>query len=202
MLDKIYVEIISSIENLLEKEKLELTNITKIFIQGQILNTKPFINLISHIFKENTYIELISNNDNNIINSALNLTNNFCVLKNISSISFGIDSLGDMKFLIKKGDKMPFVNNKFIKIKNIKENKCLEIKIYEGENKEINKNRLISCININKKKFKNEIICDDYIELLIQFELEEYCNLRVFILDPKTTKKRFECLINIDIIKG
>ena len=202
MLDRIYVEIISSIENLLEKEKLELTNITKIFIQGQILNTKPFINLISHKFKENTYIELISNHDNNIINGALNLTNNFCVLKNISPISFGIDSLGDMKFLIEKGDKMPFVNNKFIKIKNIKENKYLEIKIYEGENKEINKNRLISCININKKKFKNEIICDDYIELLIQFELEEYCNLRVFMLDPKTTKKRFECLINIDIIKG
>ena len=41
-----------------------------------------------------------------------------------------------------------------------------------------------------------------YIELLIQFELEQCCNLRVFILDPKTAKKRFECLINIDIIKG
>ena len=130
------------------------------------------------------------------------MSNIFCILKNISPISFGVESLDNIEFIIKKGDKIPFVNCKFIKIKNVKEDKYLEVKIYEGENKDINKNRIISCININKKSFKNEIICDDYIELLIQFELEQYCNLRVFILDPKTTKKRFECLINIDIIKG
>ena len=199
-LNQIYSEIISSIKTLLEIEKLELTNITKILIDGQILNTKFFINSLSNLFNDNT--ELISYNDNNIIDGALNLSNNPCILKNISPISFGIESLDNIEFIIKKGDKIPFVNSKFIKIKNVKENKYLEVKIYEGENNEINKNRIISCINIHKKNFKNEIICDDYIELLIQFELEQCCNLRVFILDPKTTKKRFECLINIDIIKG
>ena len=53
-----------------------------------------------------------------------------------------------------------------------------------------------------KKNLKMKLYVMIYIELLIQFELEQCCNLRAFILDPKTAKKRFECLINIDIIKG
>ena len=53
-----------------------------------------------------------------------------------------------------------------------------------------------------KNNLKMKLYVMTYIELLIQFELEQCCNLRVFILDPKTAKKRFECLINIDIIKG
>ena len=57
------------------------------------------------------------------------------ILKNISPISFGIESLNNIEFIIiKRGDKIPFVNSKYIKIKNIKENKYLEVKIYEGEN--------------------------------------------------------------------
>ena len=56
------------------------------------------------------------------------------ILKNISPISFRIESLNNIEFIIKRGDKIPFVNSKYIKIKNIKENKYLEIKIYEGEN--------------------------------------------------------------------
>ena len=56
------------------------------------------------------------------------------ILKNISPISFGIESLNNIEFIIKRGDKIPFVNSEYIKIKNIKENKYLEVKIYEGEN--------------------------------------------------------------------
>ena len=137
--NQIYSEIISSIKTLLEIEKLELTNITKILIDGQILNTKFFINSLSNLFNDNT--ELFSYNDNNIINGALNLSNNPCILKNISPISFGVESLDNIEFIIKKGDKIPFVNCKFIKIKNVKENKYLEVKIYEGENKDINKKK-------------------------------------------------------------
>ena len=206
-LNDIYLEIIFSIKTLFQKEKINLNNIDKIILNGKILNTKPFINLLSTLFKDNKSIQsqlsqLLAYDNNNIIIGALIYSSPNCYLKNISPISFGVDSFGKMEFIIKKGNKIPFVNNKFIKIKNIKDNKDLEIKVYEGQNKDINKNRIISCINLDKKKFKNEKICDDYIELLIQFELDDYCNLRVFLLDPKTTKKRFECLINIDIIKG
>ena len=68
--------------------------------------------------------------------------------------------------------------------------------------KQIYKNKLISCANIDKKNFKNEKIGNNYIELLIQFEIDKYYNLRVYVLEPKTLKRRFECLINIDIIRG
>ena len=120
--------------------------------------------------------------------------------------SFGIESLnGCMEFIIEKGTKIPIINQKFIKIKkyndNIKNDNFLEINIYEGENKEVVKNKLISNANIDKKNFKNEKIGNNYIELLIQFEIDKYYNLRVYVLEPKTLKRRFECLINIDIIK-
>ena len=118
--------------------------------------------------------------------------------------SFGIESLnGCMEFVIEKGTIIPTINQKFIKIKtNNKNENLLEIKIYEGENKEIINNKLISFANIDKKNFKNEKIGNNYIELLIQFEIDKYYNLKVYVLEPKTLKRRFECLINIDIIKG
>ena len=205
-MNDIYIEIISSIKTLIQKEKLNLNNINNIILNGKILKTKSFINLLSLLFKDNKEIQLqltqISSYNNNIINGTLKYSFSYCILKNISPISFGVDSFGKMEFIIKKGNKIPLFKNKLIKIKNIEEKKYLQIKVYEGENKEINKNRIISCINISKKNFKNEKICYDYIELLLQFELDEYYNLKVFVLDPKTTKKRFECLININIIKG
>jgi molecular chaperone DnaK (HSP70) len=131
--------------------------------------------------------------------------NNKCTLIDICPISFGIETLdGQMEFVIEKGIKIPAINKKFIKIKkeNDKNSNYLEINIYEGENKEVINNKLISCANISKRNFKNEKICNNYIELLIQFEVDKYCHLRVYVLEPKTLKKRFECLINIDIIKG
>ena len=127
-------------------------------------------------------------------------------LEDICPLSFGIESLdGMMKFIIEKGEKIPIINQRFIKIKKNNENSnkenYLEINIYEGENKEVNKNKLISSVNIDKKNFKNEKICNNYIELLIQFEIDKKFNLRVFVLEPKSLKRRFECLINIDIYK-
>ena len=109
-----------------------------------------------------------------------------------------------MEFVIEKGIKIPVINQKFIKIKkeNDKNSDYLEINIYEGENKEVIKNKLISCVNIDKRNFKNEKICNNYIELLIQFEIDNYFDLRVYVLESQTLKKRFECIINIDIIKA
>ena len=214
-LNNIYKEIISSIKSLLIKEKINLNKISCVLLNGQILKSKSFIELLSNLFNSNKEIqsqlnELINNNsnkDNNIILGTLiesfnlNLSFPFFILKKISLISFGVDSFGKMEFIIQKGNKIPLIKNKYVKIKTDKKYKDLIIILYEGENKDINKNRIISSIKIDKKDFKNEKIFENYIEILIQFELDEYSNLRVFILDPKTKKKRFECLINIDIIK-
>ena len=208
-LNNIYKEIISSIINFLQKEKLNETDINHIIIEGKLLQTKSFLDLISNLFKNNKEIihDIKNITNNNIILGAIIESENLSkdspsqILKNISPMSFGIDSLNNMEFIIKKGTKVPNINNKLVKIKNNLDEKTVEINIYEGENKEINKNKFISCINIDKKELKNENIYENYIELMIQFELDSYLNLKVFVLDSKNLKKKFECLIKFDIIK-
>ena len=100
-----------------------------------------------------------------------------------------------------KGTNLPVQKNKCIKIKNDGE-KFLEIKIYEGEDNNVIKNKLISEVKIDKRNFKNEKVGNNYIEILIQFEISSELNLCVYVLDSKTMKRRFECLINIDVIKS
>ena len=209
-LNNIYKEVISSILKILQIEKLTENNINQIIIEGKILKTKAFIELLSSLFKSNKEISYslnnINNNNNIILGSIIQSYNlgqdsPLQILKNISPMSFGIDSFGIMEFIIKKGDKVPFINNKKVKIKNDKNEKDVKINIYEGENREINKNRIIFCIEIDKSNFKKENIFDEYVELVIQFELDCYFNLKVFVLDNKNLKKRFECLINFDIKK-
>ena len=209
-LNNIYKEVISSILKILQIEKLTENNINQIIIEGKILKTKAFIELLSSLFKSNKEISYslnnINNNNNIILGSIIQSYNlgqdsPLQILKNISPMSFGIDSFGIMEFIIKKGDKVPYINNKKVKIKNDKNEKDVKINIYEGENREINKNRIIFCIEIDKSNFKKENIFDEYVELVIQFELDCYFNLKVFVLDNKNLKKRFECLINFDIKK-
>lgn len=212
---------------MLKKEKINENNINYILLIGSISKTDSFIQMLKKLFKYNKeilnqlyQIEKINNTSNkelyddflvasgaaiqsyNLINADSKYT-----LIDICPISFGIETLdGLMEFVIEKGVKMPIINQKFIKIKKENEknknSNYLEINIYEGENKEVIKNKLISCVNIDKRNFKNEKICNNYIELLIQFDIDKYFNLRVYVLEPKTLKRRFECLINIDIVKG
>ena len=195
------------------------TNLFIQMIKKLFKYNKDIVNQLSLIEKiNNSYENNISNdNDTNkeqilddflvacgaaIQSYTLSNINSKILLIDISPNSFGIESLdGLMEFVIEKGTKIPVKNQKFVKIKNNNEN-YLEINIYEGENKDINKNKNISCVNIDKKNFKNEKICNNYIELLIQFEIDKYFNLRVYVLEPKSLKRRFECLINIDVIRG
>ena len=208
-LDSIYKEIISSLQKILQEEKINETNINQIIIEGKILQTKSFINLISNIFKNNKEIiqDIKNITNNNIIKGTVIQSFNLSkesplqILKNISPMSFGIDSFGKMEFIIKKGTKIPNINNKCVKIKNDKNLKKLPINIYEGENEDVKRNRLISSISIDKIYIKNENIYEDFVELMIQFELDCYLDLKMFVLDTKTLKKRVECLIKIDVIK-
>ena len=208
-LNNTYKEIISTIIKLLQIEKLNESNINHIIIEGKILQTKSFYDLISNKYKNNKEIihDIKNITNNNIILGTIIESDNLSkesplqILMNISPMSFGIDSLNNMDFIIKKGTKVPNINKKLVKIKNDLSKEKAEINIYEGENTEINKNRFISCINIDKKDLKNENIYEEYIELMIQFELDSYLNLKVFVLDSKNLKKRFECLIKFDVRK-
>ncbi len=225
MLNDTYNEIILSIKKMMKKEKINENKINHILLIGPISRTNTFIQMLKKLFKHNKDI-LNQLNQAEKMNISLNResyddylitagaaiqsynlykNNSKCTLIDICPISFGIETLnGQMEFVIEKGIKIPVINQKFIKIKkeNDKNSDYLEINIYEGENKEVINNKLISCVNIYKRNFKNEKICNNYIELLIQFEVDKYCNLRVYVLEPKTLKRRFECLINIDVIKG
>ena len=214
---------------MIRHETINENNINSILLIGSLSRTTTFIQILKKLFKYNKDItkqliniesmnDLPFYNDENyedyyiaagaaIQSYNLGTLVNKYILLDICPISFGIESLdGLMDFVIEKGDKIPKLNQKFIKIKrnnaNCKNENFLEINIYEGENKEVNKNKLISCVNIDKKNFNNEKITNNYIEILIQFEIDKYFNLKVFVLEPKTLKRRFECLINIDIIKG
>ena len=130
----------------------------------------------------------------------------------ITNMNFGIETLnGIMDIIIPKGLIIPVQKIKYVKIKyndnNSGEsakrlNKYLEINIFEGDNKFVKNNRLISCANIDKRNFKEEKIGNGFIELLVEFEISSYSNLNVYVLDSKDFKRRFECLTNLDMIKG
>ena len=225
-LNDIYNQIILSVKKMIRHEAISENNINSLVLIGSLSRTNVFVQMLKKVFKYNkdilyqlTYIE--TNNDLPLYNDEIyddyfitagaaiqsyNISKieNKYLLLDICPISFGIESLdGLMDFVIEKGEKIPKINQKFIKIKrnntSCKNENLLEINIYEGEYKEANKNKLISCVKIDKKNFNNEKITNNYIEILIQFEIDKYFNLKVFVLEPKTLKRRFECLINIDI---
>ena len=130
----------------------------------------------------------------------------------ITNMNFGIETLnGVMDVIVPKGLKIPVQKIKYVKIKNNENNerenlnhlnKYLEINIYEGDNKFVKSNRLISCANIDKRNFKEEKTGEGFTELLVEFEINNYSNLSVFVLDVKNLKRRFECLTNLDMVKG
>ena len=204
------------IKEILKKAKLSEINIDNILLIGATSRTDKIKNILKELFKHNRFLynklslPTLSDNDNDfyiVIGSALQAANLLkeepkYILTDITPISFGVETInGLMEFVVEKGAKIPVQKEKFIKIKNDGE-QCLQIKIYEGEDNNVNKNRLISSANIDKRNFKTEKIGKDYIEILIQFAIDSNLNLCVYVLDAKTFKRRFECLINIDVVKN
>ena len=210
-------KIISIIKSVLKKSKLSENDIDNILLLGPLTQKNIFKKLLKDLFKFNKTIlnKLFAENKTEnyqIIAGALmqsfNIFNKIekFKLNDITTASFGVETLGNnMDIVIEKGSKIPIKKQKFIKInKNSNKNndQYLEINIYEGENELVSKNRSISSVNIDKRNFKNDKIGNNYIEILIQFEIDKNYNLRVYVLDPQTLRRRFECLINIDIIKS
>ena len=205
--------------NICEKEIDDIIfigNTTNVYIIKQKIS-KIFKNKNNVLFNKlinNTYFE---NNLNNIdyinedfiaigtclqsYNLYTNKNNKFKYIER-TPISFGIEGLDKkMDFVIEKGNIIPIKVNKFVKIVKPQGDK-ISINIYEGDDKYVNNNRLISSANLSITNFKNEKKGKDYIEILIQFIINTNFDLNVFILDTKTLRRKFECIINIDIVQG
>ena len=204
------------VKEILKKSKLSEINIDNILLIGSMSRTEKIKNILKDIFKHNRLLynklssSLLYDNDNDfyiVIGAALQASNLIneqpkYIISDITPMSFGVETVnGLMEFVVEKGTNIPVQKEKFVKIKNDGE-KFLEIKIYEGEDINVNKNRLISSANIDKRNFKMEKVGKDFIEILIQFEIDPNLNLCVYVLDVKTFKRRFECLINIDVVKN
>ena len=172
--------------------------------------------MIKNIF---TNSKIIYNNCNDyiVIGATMQALNNsmikpFYKYIDITNMNFGIETLnGIMDIIVPKGLKLPVQIIKYVKIKNNDNNdgennnhlnKYLEINIFEGDNKFVKNNRLISCANIDKRNFKEEKMGEGFIELLVEFEINNYSSLSVYVLDIKNFKRRFECLTNLDMVKG
>ena len=212
----LFIKINLLIKEILKKAKLSEINIDNILLIGATSRTDKIKNMLKELFKHNRFLynklslPLLSDNDNDfyiVIGAALQSVNLVMkepkyIINDITPMSFGVETInGLMEFVVEKGTNIPVQKEKFVKIRNDGE-QCLEIKIYEGEDNDVNRNRLISSANIDKRNFKTEKIGKDFIEILIQFEIDSNLNLCVYVLDVKTFKRRFECLINIDVVKN
>ena len=105
-----------------------------------------------------------------------------------------------MDFIIFKRCILPIKLNKIVRIPVKNEN--AQINIFEGEDFLVKNNKLISSIDIvkNGKKIDNG---KNYIELNVQLEINQNGNLKCYYsLDPKAQKFKYECLINVDLVKN
>ena len=209
------IELRNEVENAIDsKQESEISNQINKIINDVQTKQKSLKNILKDIFKHNRllYTKLSYSSPNDIDNdffvvigaaiqaSNLSIKEPKYILNDIAPMSFGIETLNNqIDIIIQKGTSLPAQKEKFVKIKNDDE-EYLEIKFYEGDNNIVDKNRMISSARIDKKNFKSEKVEKDFIELLIRFELDSKLNLCVFVLDVKTHKKRFECLIDVEII--
>ena len=213
---EIISKIISMIKSILKKSKLSEKNIDIIIIIGSKITSNKINFMLKNMFPNS---KIICNNCNNyiVMGATMQALNNNMIKPlykfiDITNMNFGIETLnGVMDIIVPKGLKMPVQKIKYVKIKNNENNnmensnhlnKYLEINIFEGDNKFVKNNRLISCANIDKRNFKEEKIGEGYIELLVEFEINSYSCLSVYVLDIKNFKRRFECLTNLDMVKG
>jgi molecular chaperone DnaK (HSP70) len=217
--------IVELIKDLITKTNLSEKEIDDIVFIGNTTNVNIIKQKISKIFKNknNQLFNKLANNkyfenDINItdyineeyiaigaslqcFNLYSNKLNNYKYIE-ITPISFGIEGLNKkMDFVIRKGSFIPEQVKKFVKISK-PVGDCIGINVYEGEEDYVNNNRLISKADINIKNFRNEKKGKDYVEILIQFIINNNFDLSVFILDTKTLRKKLECIINIDIVHG
>jgi molecular chaperone DnaK (HSP70) len=216
----LFRKIIYLIKDVILKSNIDIKDINDIILIGDITQNIKLKNMISEIFKDNNkkiYNKLtnkINENGKNIDNYTIkgaiiqcfndNMINPKYKLINITQSSFGIESInGIMDIVIEKGSNIPIKFNKFIKVQipeKSENNNYININIYEGENKFVKNNRLISSRYYSLKNFKNEKKDEKSIEILFQFFIDSKNNLNVCVLDKDNFRKKIECLNNRNYI--
>ena len=218
----LFRKVIYLIKDTILNANIDIKDINDIILIGNITQNLKLKNMISEIFKDKNkiiYDKLInkSNEDYNDINNYIikgailqSFNNNMTIPKykliNITQNSFGIETInGLMDIAIEKGSYIPIKFNKYIKIKKPDKNEnnnLININIYEGENKFVKNNRLISSNYYDIKNFKCEKKDENSIEILFQFFIDSNNNLNVYILDKNNFRKKFECLNDTTYIKN
>ena len=216
--DEFFKKISLLIKNILSKSKLKEIDIDDIILIGSTAQYSKIKLMLYNIFKNNQKINKILPLSNSFINKemyndylipigcSLQIMNNNNILplkyifNEISPFSFGIESLdGLTEVVIQKGKRFPCKSKKLIKIMNNK-NENIFINILEGDDLSVTNNKFITSVVINKSNFEKSN-GKDYIEVIVQLELDCYYNLKCYIIDPKSNN-RFECLININVVKN
>ena len=212
--EEIFNKIKMLIKNIIDKAKLLAIDLEDIILIGQTSKSSKMKKILLDIFKENQKInyKLASTSYQRDIDSeyliaigcAIQSMNNNNLLKqkyfyiDICPSSFGVESInGKMEIIIPKGRNLPCKNKKLIKINNKNENIC--INLFEGEDANVKNNKFIISANIDKSNLRKNGQ-KDFIEIYIQLEIDIYNNLKCFIHEP-TSKNRYECLININVVK-
>ena len=215
--DELFKKIISLIKNILIKSRLSEMDIDDIILIGRTSKSSKIKSLIYDFFKNNNKINKVlllsdSNSSSKDINDDVYLIPIGCGLQamnnnkmiscymflDICSYSFGIESLdGMMNIVIQKGTKLPCKSKNLIKISN--KNDKIYINIFEGDDKYAKNNKFITCAVIEKSNFKETD--KDFIQVLVILEIDLDYNLKYYIFDPNSNN-RFECLININVVKN
>ena len=215
--DEFFKKIISLIKNILIKSNLSEMDIDDIILIGRTAKSSKIKSLIYDFFKKNNKINkvlLLSDSNSSSkditddeylipIGCGLQAMNNnkmiSCyMLIDICSYSFGIETLdGMMNVAIQKGTKLPCKSKNLIKISNRSDK--IYINIFEGDDKYAKNNKFITCAVIEKSNFKETD--KDYIQVLVILEIDLDYNLKYYIFDPNSNN-RFECLININVVKN
>ena len=183
-----YNDIKLLINDVITQTKIKEEDINEIVFIGELCREKNFEKIIEQSFKQfcSIHEELIYSNymDNEkdfyIVGGAAfhalnSINNNIYSFNDISPFNIGIEKYnGYMDLIVSKGDKIPVVNKKSIKISN----ESNELKIYEVEDNDSMKNRLIKVIKFEGNELNKDII-NGYTELKIEYEFNEKFELNI-----------------------
>ena len=187
-----YNDIKILISDIISQAKLKEEDINDIIFIGELCREKNFEKLIEQSFKQfsSIYEELIYSNymDNekdfyivggaafHALNSISN--NKIYSFNDISPVNIGIEKYnGYMDLLVNKGDKIPIINKKSVKISN----ESNQLKIYEIEDNDSMKKKLIKVIEIENNEIYKDI--NGYRKLKIEYEFNEKLELNIKVVN-------------------
>ena len=183
-----YSDIKLLISDIIAQAKIKEEDINEIIFIGELCREKNFKQIIEQSFKQfsSIYDELIyssyidSEKDFYIVGGAAfhalnSISNNIYSFNDISPVNIGIEKYnGYMDLLVTKGDKIPVINKKRVKINNDSN----QLKIYEIEDKDSMKNKLIKAIEIENNEIYKDII-NGYREIKIEYQFNENIELNI-----------------------